>query len=500
MSEVPLHTARRTQSAGAQSSRSDEANETIARLAKLSPLDYDRVRQAEAERLGARVTTLDTAVERARPRDNANDGRQGEALTFERPAPWDHAVDGEALYDELEATFTRYLALPKGAAPALALWTLHTYVFDRFAITPRLAVVSAEKGSGKTTVLRLLEHLACKTLLAAHVTPAALFRTLAIAQPTLLIDEADTFMNGNSELRGIINSGHGNDGRLIRNVGDDHEPRKFSTWGPVAIAAIGDLPDTIMDRALVIPMRRRRSDEPVERFRLDRTSALTPLARQCERLAQDTLHKAAALDPACPDWMPDRAADNWRILFAIADTIGERIAAKARAAARALTPTTAAPTDGTMLLEDIRREFNDRATDRIASAELVAALTKREDRPWPEWKHGQPLTTRQLAKLLAPFGVAPTQAREGGRVIRCYDLKDLEDTFARYLPSLSATAVQARQTAALTLISSATRPDSVPDRKPEDANNAAPCTEVPDEPPETPPDLRLRIKPGLRDA
>jgi len=497
MNEVPLHMARRLQTKAATPAESEQ-NETIARLAKLSPFEYDRVRQAEAERLGARVTTLDEAVARARPKDGANDGRQGEALTFERPEPWHEPVNGEALYGALEATFTRHLALPKGAAPALALWTLHTYVFDRFAITPRLAVVSAEKGSGKTTVLRLLEYLACKTLLAAHVTPAAMFRTLAIAKPTLLIDEADTFMNGNNELRGIINSGHGNDGRLIRNVGDDHEPRKFSTWGPVALAAIGDLPDTIMDRALVIPMRRRRADEPVERFRLDRTSALAPLARQCERLAQDVLHKAANLDPDCPAWMPDRAADNWRILFAIADVLGERIAAKARAAARALTPQTAAPTDGTMLLEDIRREFTDRETDRIASADLVAALTKREDRPWPEWKHGQPLSTRQLAKLLAPFGIVPAQWWENSRATRGYLLPDLEDSFARYLPPSSGRPGGS----SISAVSSASRGGRTGEILPigivAKANRSAGYPELPTEPVRSA-DGPGRMKPGLRE-
>ena len=494
MNEVPLHMARRLKTK-AQTLGETEANETIARLAKLSPFEYDRVRQAEAERLGARVTTLDDAVARLRPKDGATDGRQGEALTFERPEPWHEPVNGEALYDALEATFTRHLALPKGAPTALALWTLHTYVFDRFAITPRLAVVSAEKGSGKTTVLRLLEYLACKTLLAAHVTPAAMFRTLAIAKPTLLIDEADTFMNGNNELRGIINSGHGNDGRLIRNVGDDHEPRKFSTWGPVALAAIGDLPDTIMDRALVIPMRRRRADEPVERFRLDRKAALTPLARQCERLAQDTLHKAAALDPDCPDWMPDRAADNWRILFAIADTLGDRIAAKARAAARALTPHTAAPTDGTMLLEDIRREFTDREVDRIASADLVAALTKREDRPWPEWKHGQPLTTRQLAKLLAPFGIGPTQGWAANRNTRGYARSDFEDTWSRYLAASAARPLEPKHSAAIRALPSDSDGDGLAPERPSNVNESRGSS--------TPPRPTLvsagggRMKPGI---
>ena len=64
-----------------------------------------------------------------------------------------------------------------------------------------------------------------------------------------MIDEADTFLAEAEELRGVLNSGHRRTGEVIRDVGDDFEPRRFSTWAPVAIAAIGKIPGTLEDRS-----------------------------------------------------------------------------------------------------------------------------------------------------------------------------------------------------------------------------------------------------------
>ena len=89
----------------------------------------------------------------------------------------------------------------------MALWALHTHVFDCFNHSPRLAITSPEKGCGKTTALDVLRELVARPLPTSNVTVSAVFRTIEIANPTLLIDEADTFLKENEELRGILNSG-----------------------------------------------------------------------------------------------------------------------------------------------------------------------------------------------------------------------------------------------------------------------------------------------------
>jgi hypothetical protein len=83
-----------------------------------------------------------------------------------------------------------------------------------------------------------------------------MFRAVEAAKPTLLIDEADTFLAHSDELRGISNVGNKKGGQVIRCVGDDAEPRAFAAFAPAAVAAIGHLPGTIQDRSITLLMRR----------------------------------------------------------------------------------------------------------------------------------------------------------------------------------------------------------------------------------------------------
>jgi hypothetical protein len=119
----------------------------------------------------------------------------------------------------------------------------------------------------KTTALLLLASLSARAVDSANISIAALFRVLELTRPTLFIDEADTFLGDKQEMRGVLNAGFLPNGQVIRKVGDDHEPWAFAVFAPVAIAAIGTLPDTIMDRAVVISMRRRGPGEKVTKLR-----------------------------------------------------------------------------------------------------------------------------------------------------------------------------------------------------------------------------------------
>ncbi len=151
-------------------------------------------------------------------------------------------------------------------------------------ITPRLAVTSPERRCGKATLLILLSAFVVRPLSTANITAAALFRVVDMVHPTLLVDEADSFLGGNEELRGIINSGHCRaNSTVLRAIElpDGHEVREFDVWGAVAIAAIGKLPATIEDRSIKAGPYRRRRDEKVEPLRLDRLDEFLPLAKRC---------------------------------------------------------------------------------------------------------------------------------------------------------------------------------------------------------------------------
>ena len=72
-------------------------SEVVARLSALPPLEYERVRKAEAEKLGIdRVTVLDREVENVRrPAQTEN----GPAEMFPAIEPCSEAVDGAALLE-----------------------------------------------------------------------------------------------------------------------------------------------------------------------------------------------------------------------------------------------------------------------------------------------------------------------------------------------------------------------------------------------------------------
>jgi len=192
-------------------------------------------------------------------------------------------------------------------------------------------------------------------------------------------------------------------------------------------------------------MRRRAPSEAVERLRLDRLAELEPLRRQAARWAVDNLPALKVADPALPEELRDRARDNWRLLVAIAELAGGPWPARARKAAALLSGGTAEGTQApaVQLLADLRDLFRERGVDRLASADMVEVLTLREDRPWPEWKGGRPLTVRQLARLVGRFGVTPKPIRLGDKTPRGYLLEQFADAFARYLPSDPQQAQQA---------------------------------------------------------
>lgn len=413
----------------------------LERLAGMSELGYERERKSAADRLGMRAAVLDTMVGRLRAPETS--GGKGRPLKLPMAEPWDQPVDGRVLLAELTAAIRKHVVVEEGAAEAVALWVLHAYTLDAFVCSPRLGITSPEKGCGKSTLLDVVSKLVPRALPTCNVTPAAIFRTIEAVQPTLLIDEADTFLTEDaSELRGILNSGHRRIGAVTRLVGDDHEPRMFSTWAATAIAAIGRLPDTLEDRSVPIRLRRRRPDEPVEPLRIDRTPHLDRLARMAARWAADTFEQLRDADPVLPASITNRAADNWRPLIAIADAIGGDWPERARQVALALT----AGQDGqssmkAMLLEDIRVVLSRGKLDRISSAHLVSALVELDGRPWAEWRHGKPLTPNALARLLTPFGVTPMTIRlSASRTAKGYMRIAFGDAFARYLPAQNDTA------------------------------------------------------------
>jgi len=351
------------------------------------------------------------------------------------PVPWPDPVDGVVLLNELTAALGRYLALPEGALEAMALWVLFTHAFDAAEVSPRLALLSPVPECGKTTAFSILSRLVRRALLASNASAAVVYRVIERDRPTLLMDEAETYMEGREDYRGILNSGHTPDAAsVLRADPPNYSPKRFSTWAPIAVAKIGKLATTWVSRSIIIPMRRKRPDEQVERFRSRRDDpALAELARKCARWTRDNLIALESADPMPPDQLSNRAADNWRPLFAIADAVGGDCPSRARRAALVLAGDETELSPGEQLLANIKKVSTQRTTDRISSKDLCDELGKIEG--------GQVLVTPGwLAAMLRPFGIRPHTIRIGQSTPKGYEFKDFDDAFARYLPENRNTA------------------------------------------------------------
>lgn len=184
-------------------------------------------------------------------------------------------VSDHAIADDLLAVLGRFIAVPSSELHILALWVLHSHCFLKTcSYTPYLAVTSAEKGSGKTRVLEVLRTLVRNPLMTASISPAALARIVDRERPTLLLDEYDAAFKGEKEyaemLRGILNEGFHVAGAYTRLVGQGAslKPQHFATFCPKALAGIGNLPDTIASRCVIIRLKRVQRGQ-CESFRPD---------------------------------------------------------------------------------------------------------------------------------------------------------------------------------------------------------------------------------------
>lgn len=282
------------------------------------------------------------------------------------------------------------------------------------------------------------------------------FRTVDAWRPTLLVDEADAFMRDNEELRGIINSGHTRDSAYVVRIvgdGDSMKPQKFSVWGAKALAGIGHLADTIMDRAVALELRRKLPHETVDRLRHAGLEHFAELSEKLARFAEDYKDAIRQSRPDIPASLNDRAQDNWEPLLAIADVAGGEWPKLARQAALKLSgvdsPTM---TVGTELLSDIQEIFDTKEQDRISTADLITALCSDDEKTWATYNRGKQISPRQVARKLGEYGISSQTIRIGHITAKGFLREWFDEAFSRYLappPFASVTTSQPSPDAAL---------------------------------------------------
>jgi hypothetical protein len=356
---------------------------------------------------------------------------------------------GHQVLDDIAEFFDRFIVWQSEAErDAIVLWTAHTHVIDVLDITPRLALLSPLKQCGKSRVLELVKRLGRRARHQVSMSASFMFRLIEGETPTLLIDEVDTVFGSKNKdeaaesLRGLIDGGFERGNTVGRMVGEGAgmQPKEFPTFCPVALAGIGDcIPDTIIDRSIVVRMRRRAPGETVEPFRQRRVSGQAgKLQRRLGAWAKkigSTVENIILEDPDLPEGIEDRAADAWEPIIAIATAAGGGWPTRATEACEALTSRrrSGGLAVGVQLLTDIHGIIEDR--DVIFTATLLEKLNDLDESPWGGWgKQQKGLQARDLSDLLRPFDIESQNVRIGDMQRKGYKAEHFADAFSRYLP------------------------------------------------------------------
>jgi hypothetical protein len=347
--------------------------------------------------------------------------------------------NGQNALDAVRAALATYVVLPSPqTADAVTLWIAATHAQPAWAHAPRLVIRGPEKRCGKSRLLDIVEATCHHPLITVNASPAAVYRSITDDPPTMLVDEADAIFgpkaDANENLRGLLNAGHQRNRPAVRYDAASKRVITIPTFAMAALAGIGALPDTIEDRAVVIRMRRRTSDEQANpyRHRRDRPR-LRALATQLNGWLRADLATLERAEPAMP--MEDRAADTWEPLVAVADHAGGLWPDRARMAMLTLT---AEATDShhlpirTRLLTDCRTAFG---TDpAIPTAVLLDRLKAESDAPWLDYGPSG-LTAAKLSTLLRDYDIRPSNIRfPDGTQAKGYKRADFTDPWLRYCP------------------------------------------------------------------
>ncbi|WP_370582243.1 DUF3631 domain-containing protein [Plantibacter sp. VKM Ac-2880] len=360
------------------------------------------------------------------------------------------AVGVSPVLGDVEAFVRRYVSFPDlDSCTATILWIAHAHLLEAFETTPRIAFLSTEPGSGKSRALEVVSALVPRPMMASDASVAVLYHMTSKGRdrPTICYDEVDTVFGQRvspeaEDLRRLLNSGHRRGASVYRmdGVGANMMPREFPVFAAVALAGLGNVPDTITTRSVVVRMRRRAPNEHVQPWRERDARPEADLLRASLEEWTETIFRL--VDGARPDLPPivtDRPADVWEPLIAVADAAGGEWPERARTAAVNLLESTESRVSvGIQLLRDVRTILGEQ--ERMSSVQLVTELLDLQDAPWSDLA-GKEFTVNDLSRWLRKYEIRPRSIRFGAQqqgVQRGYYRADFADAFARYLPPEAA--------------------------------------------------------------
>ncbi len=390
-------------------------------------------------------------------------GHKANVILFADEAPFHRPVRLWNLLQEITALITRHVVLEAEPTFCLALWVVHTYLFRQRDAVAYVAIESPEKRCGKTTLVSVLAELAHRPLVCSNITVGALFHAIDQYAPTLLLDEADTFLAGNGVMRGILNCGNTwrtafvlrttrggkieadqvglkNDLVDALSLARNRQLKlvQYSCWCPKVIAMIGRCPETLADRSIRITMQRKLPEERCES--LENLSGLNIRAK-CLRYAMDNSVAVKEHARVRLGGINDRAADTFEPLAVLAHLAGSGWPQRLAESLEMLYEDHHEPAAVPSLLLDVFEILSEFEEGKLFTRDLVASLNAQFRQDGSAVERAGELRNTDLLLYLADYGIFPETVRIGTEVNKGIKFEELLDVLNRYVPR---SAVQER--------------------------------------------------------
>jgi putative DNA primase/helicase len=266
-------------------------------------------------------------------------------------------------------------------------------------------------------------------------TGPSLYRLIDAHHPTLFVDNGDRLLARDRDLTDIVNASWTRGVYIPRTVdGNVHEFDPFCFKVINGVDLLPHLDPATRTRCITTDLLPKLPDETVLNFKhAKEDEQFTTLRRQARRWAADNMTAVRDAAPSMPDGFNGRLAENYVLLFAIADLAGGDWPERARAAAAKLSHRHAAPSQSRQLLAAFHDLFS-RYGSELTNTFMEKALPGYGD-VWANYvDRGRPINKWQIAQLLRPHKIFTSFLHPRGRPAdRGYRVEHFATAFRHFL-------------------------------------------------------------------
>jgi hypothetical protein len=339
----------------------------------------------------------------------------------------------------------KYVLMAEHVALIYSLWVCFTHVYTQFAIAPRVALISEDPDSGKSTALKIARHLVFRPNRETFGTGAAITDFLDEGPGTVLLDELDNIPDANArrKLQLIWNIGHQRGAKISLQI--KGRRKLIDIYSPALAAGVGSfLAPTQKSRAFNLEMLPYTEETKPERdFNVN--SDVEELDIVYAYLRHWAKNVKLDLNPVMPPGVLRRFADNVRGLLSIADSCGPEWGQRAREAVIFLLEKEKAERPEISMVRHGLVIFETLELDQISSIRFNKELRQLDlpDAKWTRYRgpsgadYAHPLEMHEQSTLLRKVGIHsmpcwPPGKRQRGGGFRGYKVAQFEGAHRKY--------------------------------------------------------------------